>query len=353
MKILKYLCFLLLVASFCVCRVTAGEVYKVDPYIAQFAQHLRAHSPEIPEGKKVNLKIWLTETGEIVDVSPEGSVYDKEFAESAIKNIKEAAPYPKLSEPKGFIFTYKKDFSDLLEREPNWVDTKNSKGEKIYIDLYRASSKNQGLFYNLKTYVPSKGEDMVYTVHVKYDKELRYGISQKFTLKEFMKNPDKYEAKYAPDAEFFKSVNKASPSYDALVLVANYFKAQERVNPYWKNYIPSVQKRVKKNWKYRGDSKPKQAVLFFKVSKDGKLLFVKVVESSENEDFDNIAVNAVKSAAPFEPFPENVKSETIDILFTFNYNTNGSNISYANNEDREFTSGLLWLSSFVMALFML
>lgn len=59
--------------------------------------------------------------------------------------------------------------------------------------------------------------------------------------------------------------------------------------------------------------------LTFRISKDGNLMGVRLVEQSGHEILDVAALKAVKEAAPFYPFPKNIQRDKLTILANFVY----------------------------------
>ena len=59
--------------------------------------------------------------------------------------------------------------------------------------------------------------------------------------------------------------------------------------------------------------------LTFRISKDGNLMGVRLVEQSGYEILDVAALKAVKEAAPFYPFPKNIRRDKLNILANFVY----------------------------------
>ena len=59
--------------------------------------------------------------------------------------------------------------------------------------------------------------------------------------------------------------------------------------------------------------------LTFRISKDGNLMGVHLVEQSGYEILDVAALKAVKEAAPFYPFPKNIQRDKLTILANFVY----------------------------------
>ena len=67
----------------------------------------------------------------------------------------------------------------------------------------------------------------------------------------------------------------------------------------------------------------KRVVLLFRLSRNGRLLFVKVIQSSGDERTDHEAVSAVERSAPFPPLSVEFKGQEIEIEFLFDYNVFG------------------------------
>ena len=93
-------------------------------------------------------------------------------------------------------------------------------------------------------------------------------------------------------------------------------------------YVKAVHEKVQKNWKV---PKRKQIEILAKgqkdllvqlavtVGKDGNVKKSVVLKSSKIKALDENAINAVKTAAPFEPFPENFFNDEIVITLNFNF----------------------------------
>ena len=91
------------------------------------------------------------------------------------------------------------------------------------------------------------------------------------------------------------------------------------VSPQTGNYIDYVNNKIQKNW-HPGDCKTNEmVVLSLTLSKDGALMSKLVEMSSGNEEFEEQAIKAVEKSAPFAPFPESMKDETMTIRINFSY----------------------------------
>ncbi len=88
-------------------------------------------------------------------------------------------------------------------------------------------------------------------------------------------------------------------------------------------YMRELQRRIKRRWNPPRGNESKRVVLLFKVSKDGRLLSLKIHTNSGNQESNNAALQAVKEAAPFRPLPPEYRKPDIDIQFTFDYNVFG------------------------------
>ena len=89
------------------------------------------------------------------------------------------------------------------------------------------------------------------------------------------------------------------------------------------SYFSSIKMQIESVWSY-----PEQAVtrglqgqllLQFILDQSGKLVDISLVNSSEHEILDNAALDAVKSASPYNPFPEKIKKSKLRIIASFKY----------------------------------
>ncbi|MGE0200014.1 MAG: TonB family protein [Candidatus Melainabacteria bacterium] len=84
-------------------------------------------------------------------------------------------------------------------------------------------------------------------------------------------------------------------------------------------YIAELQRRIKRNWHPPSADRSKRVVAFFTISRDGRLLNVRIQQSSGTEVADAAATAAVRSSAPFRPLPANFRGQSIDVQFIFDY----------------------------------
>lgn len=93
-------------------------------------------------------------------------------------------------------------------------------------------------------------------------------------------------------------------------------------------YMRDLQRRIKMNWDPPKGNESKRVVLLFSISRDGRLLNVKVSKTSGVPAADRAAVSAVQLSAPFKPLPSEFKGSKVDIQFTFDYNVFGASSYY-------------------------
>jgi len=89
------------------------------------------------------------------------------------------------------------------------------------------------------------------------------------------------------------------------------------------SYFARIKHQIERVWVYPFDAARRGIIgdlsLTFRISKDGNLIGVQLVDQSGYEILDLAALKAVKEAAPFYPFPENIKRQKITILANFVY----------------------------------
>ena len=92
------------------------------------------------------------------------------------------------------------------------------------------------------------------------------------------------------------------------------------------SYFARIKHQIERVWIYPSDAAQRgisgDLSLKFRISKDGNLMGVYLIDKSGFEILDVAALKAVKEAAPFYPFPKNIQREKISILANFVYTPN-------------------------------
>lgn len=85
-------------------------------------------------------------------------------------------------------------------------------------------------------------------------------------------------------------------------------------------YIKEIELSIKTNWTPPVGSNLKKASVKFTVNKDGELISNVLFSSSGMADFDKSALDAIEMSKPFPPLPDELNRDTLDIVFTFDFN---------------------------------
>jgi periplasmic protein TonB len=92
------------------------------------------------------------------------------------------------------------------------------------------------------------------------------------------------------------------------------------------SYFARIKHQIERVWIYPSEAAQRgisgDLSLKFRISKDGNLMGVHLIDKSGFEILDVAALKAVKEAAPFYPFPKNIQREKISILANFVYTPN-------------------------------
>lgn len=99
------------------------------------------------------------------------------------------------------------------------------------------------------------------------------------------------------------------------------FHPEEQISAEVVAYLRAVQTKIKGNWHPTKEQFSNQAVVVFKVLRDGSIKNVRIVGTSGNETVDKKALEAVEASAPFGTLPElpnNAKSCNMEMTFDYN-----------------------------------
>lgn len=88
-------------------------------------------------------------------------------------------------------------------------------------------------------------------------------------------------------------------------------------------YIAELQRRIRRNWAPPVEDRSKRVVALFNISRDGRLLSLRIQQSSGSPAADQAALAAVRASAPFRQLPPNYKGNDIAVQFIFDYEIYG------------------------------
>jgi len=86
-------------------------------------------------------------------------------------------------------------------------------------------------------------------------------------------------------------------------------------------YKLEMDQRIKRNWHPPVTNVTRKTVVFFKLSRSGRLLSLNVLKSSGSQAMDDAALNTIRICAPFKQLPAEYKESTLDVEYKFDYNT--------------------------------
>jgi TonB family protein len=88
-------------------------------------------------------------------------------------------------------------------------------------------------------------------------------------------------------------------------------------------YAQAIKERIAGQWKYPQEARKKKLegrlVALFSLNKEGALTRMDITKSSGHEVLDREAERAVRSAAPFPPFPSTITVSRLNINVSFDY----------------------------------
>lgn len=92
------------------------------------------------------------------------------------------------------------------------------------------------------------------------------------------------------------------------------------------SYLLGLKRKIQNAWIYPPDAAKNgiggRLTLEFSIARDGRLVNVSLLDSSGHPLLDQSAVSAIKSAAPYIPFPERMRAKRLRIRANFIYVTN-------------------------------
>lgn len=90
------------------------------------------------------------------------------------------------------------------------------------------------------------------------------------------------------------------------------------------SYFARIKRQIELVWNYPNEAQRKgitgELTLRFQISRDGNLTNIRLINGSGYNILDEAALQAVKSAAPYYPFPVTIDRETLAIRANFIYN---------------------------------
>ncbi len=94
-------------------------------------------------------------------------------------------------------------------------------------------------------------------------------------------------------------------------------------DPLYVSYLAQVKRRIERVWTYPPEAQAEgiggELFLTFTLNKSGTLTNVRLLQSSGFPILDEEAIQAIKEAAPYDPFPPQLGGEPWNIRASFSY----------------------------------
>ena len=119
-----------------------------------------------------------------------------------------------------------------------------------------------------------------------------------------------------------QSIQSQLSDMTALQLGAFSSNATAAETKRWGEYTPymiAVQGKIKRHWNPPKLPTAQRMTVLFKVSKEGTVRSLKMVQSSGVVELDESILAAISAASPFAPISAFSKDKDLDLLFTFDY----------------------------------
>jgi protein TonB len=83
-------------------------------------------------------------------------------------------------------------------------------------------------------------------------------------------------------------------------------------------YFDEIRRRVKRNWQPLSPGDDRSTVVAFAIEPNGQITGLRIVETSGKERVDRDALEAIQKSAPFDPLPQSLERDRLEIQFNFN-----------------------------------
>jgi TonB family protein len=83
------------------------------------------------------------------------------------------------------------------------------------------------------------------------------------------------------------------------------------------DYMKNVQEKLRTTWQPPDFMEEGHVTVFFKLTRQGRVLSAKIIESSGDDIYDESALEAIKESVPFGDFPEDSLREFLSVKYSF------------------------------------
>jgi len=165
--------------------------------------------------------------------------------------------------------------------------------------------------------------DSIKIAEKKKKKEKEKEKKKKEKAKEHKEKPKKETKKEEPVKHEKSSTERTATNTDNLDTYSNSTSRGvmfDNANFKFSYYTNSIVKKIRRNWRWSSSYTVLRAVIYFKIDRNGDIIYTKIKESSGDEEFDKNALRAVLLSSPFAPLPETYYEKDLGVYFEFKFN---------------------------------
>ncbi len=122
-----------------------------------------------------------------------------------------------------------------------------------------------------------------------------------------------------PETEIARAKEHQPPPPEETQATISLETADKRYMPYAK----ILKAMISRHWRYPPEAKDNllegKLMVLFSLAKKGNLVQVEITRNSGHEILDQEALRAIRTAAPFPPFPEHIAVSKLNIKVNFDY----------------------------------
>lgn len=97
----------------------------------------------------------------------------------------------------------------------------------------------------------------------------------------------------------------------------NKYRGNTELQNDFSTYMVNLQAKIQRCWNPPDIVEDGNATVLFKVTRFGKIVSAEIIESSNNEVFDESTLEALRKAEPFDKFPASTSKDALSIKYNF------------------------------------
>ncbi len=107
------------------------------------------------------------------------------------------------------------------------------------------------------------------------------------------------------------------PAYPANQPDFSQYRANEKLQNDFSEYMAVLREKIQRSWNPPDFMEDGHAVVMFRINRQGEVLAVNIIESSNNNVYDESTIEAIKKSSPFNKFPAYTAKDSLTIRYSF------------------------------------